>query len=109
MIGQHHPTVLFRVELRKPDSNPKRIAVARAIEAALCGAWHAALGVPLTVHRDCICEALPHYLRAAFDRDDSFWWDDMGNGYCTLRGARGRVLGTVWLTPLFPLLGEAAQ
>lgn len=98
---RHVATILFRIELRKPDGNPKPIAIVRGVPAGLIGVYGPD-GVPLTPDKAQVRAALPHCYRAAFDRDDAFWFtkdDHLGNATCYLRGARGRVLGSIWATP----------
>lgn len=96
--------ILFRIELRKPDGNPKPIAIVRGVKAALAGAWCKARQTPFAPDKAQVRDALPHYYRKAFDRDGGFWFTDDGNAVSYLRGARHHHLAAIWATPLFPLL-----
>ena len=98
-------TVLFRIELRKPDGNPKPIGIARGVPAGLIG-FYGTGDVPMTPDTRQVREMLPHCYRAAFDRDGAFWFDTDSNATSYLRGTRRKVLGSIWATP-YQFDGEA--
>jgi hypothetical protein len=46
---------------------------------------------------------LPHYYRAAFDRDGTFWQDKSdpdGPQYCELRDSHGNRMNIIWARPI---------
>lgn len=91
-------TVLFKVELRKPDENPKYIGTVKGVEAGVIGYYHE--GKPYAPDRDAIEQALPACYRKAFQRSGgNFWFDTKDNATLTLCNPRHKVLATIWATP----------
>ena len=97
--------LLFKIELWRPDENPRWIASVKPVEAGLVGVY--VNGVPYAPDKAAIRDALPHYLRKAFDRAagtdtrGGFWFDTNDRAYCKLTPSKGRggVLATIWATP----------
>lgn len=91
-------TVLFNVQLRKPDGNSEYIATVKGVEAGCIGYY--AQGIPYKPDNTAIEQALPHHYRKAFARSQgNFWFDTKDNATLILYGSRGKVLITIWATP----------
>jgi hypothetical protein len=76
-------TTLYKIELRRPDRNPKHLAIVRDVN-----------GCP--DHRQ-LRDALPRAWREGFMH--THWLRDPYGMFAVVRGARGRVLGSIWATP----------
>jgi len=60
-------------------------------------------GILIMPDKAAVRECLPHYYRAAFDRDGTFWQDKANPDsvqYATLKSANGKYLNTIYATPV---------
>ena len=90
-------TVLFRIELRKPDKNPTWIANIKAVEAELIGYY--ANGKPWKVDKDAVLDVLPCKYKKAYKRSSQFWYDEHRNAHCELDDLRGKLLVSIIAVP----------
>lgn len=88
--------LLFELTLSKPVKGFS--ATVGAQPSGLVGVYRQ--GVPYEPDRAAIRAALPHYYRAAFDRNKgSFWFErdrEECNAYLTLYDRRGKHLNTIY-------------
>ena len=60
-------------------------------------------GILVQPDKAAVRECLPHYYRAAFDRDGSFWQDKHKTDsiqYAVLKDSMGHYLNTIYATPI---------
>ena len=83
-------TVMFKIELFKPNGGTKQIADVGSVERMLTGYWH--IDKPYGVDETAVRDALPISYHKAYKRSSKFWYDENGNANCYLRDAKNKRL-----------------